>query len=135
MEEQHNYISKVNQKPKLKQMGDGIHRPINHTSDHSIRNPEIVNSNTVFSDFIWIIGSSVIHRARKYAADHMTLNLGLTSHHVLWKGLGSNFIYCAVYVGEKCTSSSFSFALWRQWHRQFSYYTFRYTEAYEIYNS
>ena len=108
---------------------------INHTSDHSIRNPEIVNSNTVFSDFIWIIGSSVIHWAHKYAADHMTLYLGLTPHHVLWKGLGSNFIYCAVYVGEKFTSSKFSLSLCRQGHRQFSYYTFRYTEAYEMYNS
>lgn len=41
----------------------------------------------IFSECIWIVGSSIIHWAQKYAADNMNQNLRLFSHELVWKGV------------------------------------------------
>lgn len=41
----------------------------------------------IISDGIWVVGSSIIHWAQKYAQQNIDDNLGLTSQRIIWQGI------------------------------------------------
>nr|XP_034303470.1 uncharacterized protein LOC117681729 isoform X2 [Crassostrea gigas] len=54
-------------------------------SDQTVE-PSVAGSSTN-TDGIWVVGSSIIHWAQKYAQQNIDDNLGLTSQRIIWQGI------------------------------------------------